>query len=289
MTAWEVRGVTKHFSKGDEDLVALRDVDLDVPPGQFLVLLGRSGCGKSTLLNLLAGLLPPNGGSISYRGTPVSGPRTEVGYLTQHDTLMPWRDVTRNVEMPRELRHEDRSTRRAAALDLIERVGLSGFEKHYPRELSGGMRRRASLARMLCGEPETLLMDEPFGALDAQLRTELQGELLRLWQGSGRTVVFVTHDIEEALLLADRVVVLGPIGRIVLDLGVDLARPRDPEEIRLQPRFVELHKQLADALRGASTSADGAPSGADGAPSGASGGAGAASAGAFPAADGSRS
>jgi NitT/TauT family transport system ATP-binding protein len=247
--AWQVRGVAKHFAKGGEEIVALRDVGLEVAQGQFLVLLGRSGCGKSTLLNLLAGLEPPTAGKIYYRGEPVRGPRTQVGYLTQHDTLMPWRDVTRNVEMPRELRREDRKARRTVALDLIQRVGLAGFERHYPRELSGGMRRRASLARMLCADPETLLMDEPFGALDAQLRTELQAELLQLWQGSGRTVVFVTHDIEEALLLADRVVVLGQAGAIRLDVEVGLDRPRDPDDVRVDPKFVQLHRTLADALK----------------------------------------
>ncbi|WP_306215496.1 ABC transporter ATP-binding protein [Actinoplanes sp. RD1] len=249
MTAFEVRGVSKLFPKGADDIVALRDVELTVEPGEFLVLLGRSGCGKSTLLNLLAGLTRPSGGSIRHRGAAVTGPRVEVGYLTQQDTLLPWRDVTRNVEMPRELRGEGRRERRAAALALIERVGLRGFEKHYPRELSGGMRRRAGLARMLAGDPDTLLLDEPFGALDAQLRTELQGELLRLWQGSGRTVVFVTHDIQEAVTLADRVVVLGPLGRIVLDQPIDLPRPRDPEDVRVDARFVQLHRRLAEALR----------------------------------------
>lgn len=245
----EMSGLSKHFTKGDEDMVAIRDFDLRVEPGQFLVLLGRSGCGKSTLLNLLAGLTPPTSGKISYRGEEVSGPRTQVGYLTQHDTLMPWRDVTRNVEMPRELRGENKAQRRAVVTDLIRLVGLTGFEHHYPRELSGGMRRRASLARMLCSDPETLLLDEPFGALDAQLRTELQTELLRLVQGSGRTVVFVTHDIDEALLLADRVVVLGPVGAILLDQQVDLERPRDPDGIRVDPHFVELHRRLSAALK----------------------------------------
>ncbi len=245
----EVRGLAKHFTKGGDDLVALRNFDLRVEPGQFLVLLGRSGCGKSTLLNLLAGLTTATSGTITYRGDIVTGPRTQVGYLTQHDTLMPWRDVTRNVEMPRELRSEDKATRRAVAEELIRLVGLSGFEHHYPRELSGGMRRRASLARMLCSDPETLLLDEPFGALDAQLRVELQGELLRLWQGSGRTVVFVTHDIEEALVLADRIIVLGSVGALVLDQTVDLPRPRDPDDIRVDPHFVALHRRLSAALK----------------------------------------
>ncbi len=245
----EVRGLAKHFTKGGDDLVALRNFDLRVEPGQFLVLLGRSGCGKSTLLNLLAGLTTATSGTITYRGDIVTGPRTQVGYLTQHDTLMPWRDVTRNVEMPRELRSEDKATRRAVAEELIRLVGLSGFEHHYPRELSGGMRRRASLARMLCSDPETLLLDEPFGALDAQLRVELQGELLRLWQGSGRTVVFVTHDIEEALVLADRIIVIGSVGALVLDQTVDLPRPRDPDDIRVDPHFVALHRRLSAALK----------------------------------------
>lgn len=248
-TVLEVRALSKHFTKGNEDLVALRDFDLRVRQGQFLVLLGRSGCGKSTLLNLLAGLTPATSGTVSYRGEPHFKPRTEIGYLTQHDTLMPWRDVTRNVEMPRELRGEVKASRRRTALELIRLVGLAGFEKHYPRELSGGMRRRASLARMLCADPETLLLDEPFGALDAQLRTELQGELLRLWQRSGQTVVFVTHDIEEALILADRVVVLGRAGVVVLDHQVGLPRPRDPDDIRVDPHFVQLHRRLSAALK----------------------------------------
>nr|MDT0658986.1 ABC transporter ATP-binding protein [Micromonospora sp. DSM 115978] len=246
----EVRKLSKHFTKDGQDLVALRDFDLAVEPGTFLVLLGRSGCGKSTLLNLLAGLTPPTTGRIEYQGQEVTGPRTQVGYLTQHDTLMPWRDVRRNVEMPLELRGEPRSARSAAAKALIDRVGLAGYERHYPRELSGGMRRRASLARMLCGQPETLLLDEPFSALDTQLRAELQVELLNLWSGSGRSVVFVTHDIDEALILADRVVVLGAVGKILLDQPVDLARPRDIDEVRVDARFVELHRRLAAALKG---------------------------------------
>jgi NitT/TauT family transport system ATP-binding protein len=248
-TAFEVDSVTKTFSRAGHDLIALRDVRLTVQKGEFLVLLGRSGCGKSTLLNLLAGLTTPTGGRIDYAGDRLVGTRIQIGYLTQHDTLMPWRDVLRNVEMPLEVRGESRERRRAVAQGLVERVGLQGFEKSYPRELSGGMRRRASLARMLSADPETLLLDEPFSALDAQLRTELQAELLRLWSGSGRTVVFVTHDIEEALLLADRVVVLGQAGRTVLDVEVDLERPRDPDDVRVDDRFVELHRQLSAALK----------------------------------------
>jgi NitT/TauT family transport system ATP-binding protein len=249
MAILHVDGLTKQFAKDDTAVVALRDFSLDIEEGSFVTVLGRSGCGKSTMLNLLAGLAEPTTGTVRYREEKLSGPHVEIGYLTQSDTLMPWRDVRRNVEMPLEIRGVAAGERRAVATELIGRVGLAGFEKHYPRELSGGMRRRASLARMLAGKPETLLMDEPFGALDAQLRTELQAELLRLWQGSGQTVVFVTHDIEEALLLGDRVVVLGRLGRIVLDRNIDLPRPRDVDLLRVDPAFVALHGELASALK----------------------------------------
>ncbi|MGW7544611.1 ABC transporter ATP-binding protein [Streptomyces sp. NPDC054770] len=245
----ELRGLSKQFVKDDTGIVALRDLTLGIEEGCFFTVLGRSGCGKSTMLNMMSGLMPPTSGQVTYRDMQVSGPRTEVGYLTQSDTLMPWRDVRRNVEMPMEIKGVAAGERRDRAADLIERVGLTGFERHYPRELSGGMRRRASLARMLAGDPEVLLLDEPFGALDAQLRSVLQAELLRLWQGSGQTVVFVTHDIEEALLLGDRVVVLGRIGRIVLDKAIDLPRPRDADGLRVDPHFVRLHKEMTAALR----------------------------------------
>lgn len=245
----KTRNLHKQFVKDDRGIVALRELDLDIEQAGFVSVLGRSGCGKSTMLNLLAGLTAPTSGEVLYRDEPVTRPRVEVGYLTQSDTLMPWRTVRRNIEMPMELRGVPSARRRERAAELIERVGLRGFERHYPRELSGGMRRRVSLARMLAGDPETLLMDEPFGALDAQLRHDLQKELLRLWQGSGQTVVFVTHDIEEALLLGDRVVVLGRLGRVVLDEPVGLPRPRDPDELRVDARFVSLHRKMTDALR----------------------------------------
>lgn len=245
----EVVSLEKSYLKDDKRIVALRDVDLSVAEGSFVTILGRSGCGKSTLLNIVAGLLAPTSGHVAYRGQTTTGPRVELAYLTQHDTLMPWRDVQRNVEMPLELRGVPKQERRQRALDLINRVGLSGFEKHYPRELSGGMRRRAGLARMLSAEPDVFLLDEPFGALDAQLRAELQGELLRLWRGSGKSVVFITHDVEEALLLGDRIVVLGRLGRIMLDQTIDLERPRDIDNIRMTPAFVELHRTVTAALK----------------------------------------
>lgn len=245
----EIRGLAKHFRKKDIEIVALRDFELTVESGTFVTILGRSGCGKSTLLNLVAGLTAPSAGEIVYRGSTLAGPRKDLGYLTQSDTLMPWRDIVRNVEMPLELAGVPKTERRERALELINAVGLTGFERHYPRELSGGMRRRASLARMLCAGPDTLLLDEPFGALDAQLRSEMQAELLRLWTGSERTVLFVTHDIEEAALLGDRVIVLGQLGRRVLDRTIDLPRPRNLEELRLTPAFTDLFRELSDALK----------------------------------------
>ncbi|MQA95840.1 MAG: ATP-binding cassette domain-containing protein [Streptosporangiales bacterium] len=244
-----IDGLTKQFVKDDMGVVALRDFSLTVERGSFVTVLGRSGCGKSTLLNLVAGLVPPSSGTIAYNGRNVTGPTTEIGYLTQSDTLMPWRDVRRNIEMPMEIAGVPARKRAERSRELIATVGLDGFERHYPRELSGGMRRRATLARMLSADPETLLLDEPFGALDAQLRKEMQTELLRLWQGSGQTVVFVTHDIEEALLLGDRVVVLGRLGRIVLDKPIELARPRDADVLRVDPAFVALHGELNEALK----------------------------------------
>ena len=247
----EARDLGKSFLKGDRYIVALRGFSLAAEPGSFTCVLGRSGCGKSTMLNLMAGLLRPSEGVVEHRGTGVSGPNPAVGYLTQTDTLMPWRDVRRNVEMPLEIRGVARSDRRGRAGRLIDAVGLRGFEKHYPRELSGGMRRRASLARLLVGEPDTLLLDEPFGALDAYLRREMQVLLLSLWTGSERTVVFVTHDLDEALTLSDRVVLLGPLGRIVADVTVDLPRPRDIDDLRGDPRFAELHQELSAALKDA--------------------------------------
>ncbi|MEO3872795.1 ABC transporter ATP-binding protein [Nonomuraea sp. B12E4] len=243
-----LEALSKQFVKDDVGIVALRDFTLEVEEGSFVTVLGRSGCGKSTVLNLLAGLIPPTSGAVLYRDEPVSGPRPEIGYLTQSDTLMPWRDVRRNIELPMEIKGVPVRLRRERAAELIDRVGLRGFGRHYPRELSGGMRRRVSLARMLVGDPETLLLDEPFGALDAQLRTDLQAELLRLWHGSGQTVVFVTHDIEEALLLGDRVVVLGRLGRVVLDRRIGLPRPRAAHDMRVDPGFVSLHKEMTAAL-----------------------------------------
>lgn len=238
----------KSFVRGNQEVAVLTGINLEVEQESFTVIVGPSGCGKSTLLNIVAGLLPATSGRIYYKGNLTTSPRLEVGYLTQKDTLMPWRSVERNIELPLEIRKVSKAERRPIASRLISTVGLKGFEKHYPHELSGGMLRRASLARMLSTSPETLLMDEPFGALDAQLRLDLQSELLQLWSGTSKSVLFITHDIEEAIVLGDRVIVLGLGGHIISDEYITLPRPRDVATIRFQPEFVEIHHRLWSAL-----------------------------------------
>ena len=241
--------VGKVFVRDDGAAVNVLDgVTFDIAQGSFVCLVGRSGSGKSTILNMIAGLLEPSSGRIVFADGVTKRPRLDTGYMTQKETLLPWRDVLRNVAMPLEVRGVTKAVREAKARDLLRVVGLSDAEKRYPRELSGGMARRASLARMLAADPEILLLDEPFGALDAQLRGELQTELLRLWAGSGKTIVFVTHDIDEALILADRVIVLQSGGRIAVDATVDFPRPRGGHEVRLSPAFLDMHDLFLEAL-----------------------------------------
>lgn len=240
--------LTKSFVRGEQEITVLANLSLEIEQGSFVVVVGPSGCGKSTMLNIIAGLLPATSGHVYYKENLMVDTHLEVGYLTQKDTLMPWRNVERNIKMPLEIRGASKEERQRKTQELIASVGLKGFEKHYPHELSGGMLRRACLARMLSTSPETLLLDEPFGALDAQLRMELQTELLSLWLGSNKSVLFITHDIEEAIVLGDRVVVLGTQGRIILDEAINLPRPRDAVYIRFQPEFAQIHHRLWNAL-----------------------------------------
>lgn len=225
----------------------------EVGDGELLAIVGPSGCGKSTLLNLGAGLMEPGTGEVRYRGRPLTGVNTHVSYVTQKDNLLPWRTVEDNVALP--LQFGDRARlskreRRERVAHHIDKVGLRGFEKHYPSELSGGMRKRAQLARSLVYEPDVLLMDEPFGALDAQLKLVLQAELLRTWEGSGKTLVFVTHDLTEAISIADRVIVMSPRpGRVQAIERIDLPRPRDVFGIRFAPGFGDYFERLWSALR----------------------------------------
>jgi NitT/TauT family transport system ATP-binding protein len=249
----EYQNVSKVFFKGDTRIHALRNVTAEVAPGELLAIVGPSGCGKSTLLNLTAGLMEPGLGRVLYEGKPVSGVNTRVSYVTQRDNLLPWRTVEDNILLPFELGARagvPTAERKERARKYIELVGLKGFEKHYPAELSGGMRKRAQLARSLVYEPDVLLMDEPFGALDAQLRLMLQSELLKTWEGSGKSLIFVTHDLAEAIALADRVIVMSARpGRIRAVEHINLPRPRDVFTIRFLPEFGHYFETLWAALR----------------------------------------
>jgi NitT/TauT family transport system ATP-binding protein len=245
-------GAGKTFQVRGTELEALQPIDLGVRREEFVALVGPSGCGKSTILNLVAGLLAPSAGQVLYDGEPVTGPNRRVGYLTQKDTLLPWRSTADNIRIALELKC--RATPRAEAAErvaqMMELVGLKGFEHHYPAELSGGMRKRAALARTLIYEPETLLMDEPFGALDAQLKLLMLDQLQRLTQHRRMTVVFVTHDLGEAITLADRIVVVSARpGRIRAVHEVRLPRPRDVFKIRFTEDFAHQHERLWDELK----------------------------------------
>jgi NitT/TauT family transport system ATP-binding protein len=228
--------VSKLYASGD--VLALEDINLDVRRGEFVAIVGPSGCGKSTLLNMIAGLSRPSGGTIEFDGSPIRGPNTNAGYITQHSTVLPWRTARKNVLLPLEFRGVDRRRAEKLAMQALDLVGLKGFENRRPHELSGGMVQRLAIARTLVYEPSTYLLDEPFGSLDAQLRTVMHEEFLRIWQTSGGTVVFVTHDLNEALVLADRVVVISRRpGRIKAVVDVDLPRPRDVIGVQSTPEF----------------------------------------------------
>lgn len=224
-------------------------VDLDVPAGQFLAVVGRNGCGKTTLLNLLAGVVEPTSGSVEVHGTTPRQARPQLGFMLARDALLPWRTALRNVEYGLELRGVDRTTRRHVAREWLARVGLHDVDRLWPWQLSQGMRQRVALARTWALDPDLLLMDEPFAALDAHSRLAIQQQFLDLWQAEvHRTVVMVTHDLREAIALADRVVVLGE-GRLLDDVDVDLGRPRDLEEVATHAGFGPLHTRLRTCLQ----------------------------------------
>jgi NitT/TauT family transport system ATP-binding protein len=244
-----LRDVSRTFVGRRGVVEAMAGVSLDVAPGEFVTLVGPSGCGKSTLLNVVSGLLPPSAGAVVYKGAVLRGVNTGIGYVTQADNLYPWRTLRENVEFPLELRGVPPAERRRRAAALIERVGLGGFEEHYPHELSGGMRQRANIVRTLVYDPEVILMDEPFGPLDAQTRLILQDELLRLWDAARKTIVFITHDLAEAVALADRVVVLtARPGRVKRVCPVPLRRPRDLFHLHDDAQFRAIYDTLWDDL-----------------------------------------
>ncbi|WP_436521006.1 ABC transporter ATP-binding protein [Actinoplanes sp. HUAS TT8] len=219
--------VSRSFTTRDGEVAALRDLDLDITEGQFVAVIGRSGCGKSTLLRLIAGLLAPTGGTVTMAGRPVTRPRPDVALMHQLPALLPWRTALGNVMLPVEIRGLPRAEYRARAVELLDQVGLTGFHQRHPHQLSGGMQQRVALCRALIQRPRVLLMDEPFSALDALTREELAIQLQAMHMAAPATTVFVTHSIPEAVLLADRVVVLGARpGRVRRMLDVGLPRPR---------------------------------------------------------------
>lgn len=245
----QYKAVTQQFVDGDRDFVAVDSINLTVRQGEFLCIIGPSGCGKSTLLNLAAGLIHPTEGTVLYRGAPVRGLNTDVGYVTQRDTLLPWRTAARNITLPLEVQGIGFQDRQRRLENVLQMVGLRGTANRYPSQLSGGMLKRTALAQILVYEPTTLLMDEPFGALDAQLRMSLQRELLEIWGRNAQTVLFVTHDLEEAILLGDRVVVFGSNpGRIIHIEDIALERPRDLVALRADSRFTSTWERLWSLL-----------------------------------------
>jgi NitT/TauT family transport system ATP-binding protein len=245
--AISIRNVTKHFTKPDGTVYpALGPVSFEAAPGSFTAIVGPSGCGKSTLLNMVAGLAEPTSGAVLVDGAPVRGVNRGVGLLFQDDALLPWRTVEENVALGLRLRGVGRAESRERVGEWLVRVGLDGFSRHYPAQLSGGMRKRAAIAQTLIYEPAVILMDEPFAHLDAQARHLMQGDLLALCADGSRTILLVTHDLDEAIGLADRVVVLGagPHSQVKAIEPVEIERPRDLLKLRSHPRFGPLSESL---------------------------------------------
>ena len=247
-----LESVTKQFPTPSGGLfTAVRDVSLTVEPGQFCAIVGPTGCGKSTTLAMVSGLDRPTTGTVRVGGQPVNGIVRGTSFMFQSDALLPWKTVLANVALGPVFRGVSKRDARDAARDWLRRVGLAGFEDHHPHQLSGGMRKRVSLAAALINEPSVLLMDEPFGALDVQTKAIMSNELLGLWEQTRPSVLFITHDLEEAIALADRVVVMtvGP-GTVKAVYDIDLPRPRGAvQEIRFDRRFLEIHQQIWQSLR----------------------------------------
>lgn len=250
----EIRNVTKVYHEDRRahgpGILVLDNISLSVRANQFVCLLGPSGCGKTTLIRIVMGLTQPEHGEVWVDGTRVTGPGLDRSMVFQNYGLLPWRTVRENVEFGLEIRGVPRAERRAICQQYIEKVGLRGFEGHYPHQISGGMQQRAGLARSLSKDPKILLMDEPFAAVDMQTREALQDELLKIWNTTRTTVLFVTHSIEEAIYLGDRVIVMTPRpGRIKTEVSIDLPRPRYESDVKSSTRFGELRGFIRDALR----------------------------------------
>jgi NitT/TauT family transport system ATP-binding protein len=250
--ALELNRVSVTFTAaGQSTHTALSELSLRVAPGEFVCIVGPTGCGKSTLLNIAAGLIAPSAGSVEVFGSPLTGLNRRAGYLFQSDALLPWRTALDNVATGLIFRGTALAEAHALAQQWLARVGLAGFGDRYPHQLSGGMKKRVALAQVLVLDPKIVLMDEPFSALDVQTRSLMENQLLDLWSADRKSVLFITHDLEEAIALADRVVLLsaGPGSRIIGDYLITLPRPRDVAEIRLDERFVRLHREVWQALR----------------------------------------
>ncbi len=253
-----VRKLSLRYGRGDAGVLALSDIAFDVADGEFIAVVGPSGCGKSTLLKILAGLLRPSDGEADLKGTPIKGPRRDIGVVFQSPVLFPWRSVLGNVLLPADVQGLDREKMRQRARDLIKMVGLAGFEDRYPRELSGGMQQRVGIVRALLHDPAILLMDEPFGALDAMTRESMNVELQRIWLERRKTVIFITHSTAEAVYLADRVIVMtARPGKIRDAFTVDLPRPR-PLDVMNTEAFGAYVRRVRNALNaGTGTTAGG--------------------------------
>ena len=252
--ALSLTGITCTFVSRDDRgqrYTAVRDVTLDVAPGEFVSVVGPTGCGKSTLLNVAAGLLEPSAGTVKVFGEPLIGINRRAGYMFQTEALMPWRTARQNVMAGLEFHGVERGEAGARADEWLKRVGLGGFGDRYPHQLSGGMRKRTSLAQTLVLDPDIILMDEPFSALDIQTRQLMENEVLELWAAKRKAVLFITHDLDEAIAMSDRVVVLsaGPASHPIGEFVIDLPRPRDVAEVRITPRFIDLHKAIWDVMR----------------------------------------
>ena len=235
----------------DQRYTAVQEVDLRVGAGEFVSVVGPTGCGKSTLLNVAAGLLVPSLGRVEVFGEPLLGLNRRAGYMFQSESLMPWRTALANVSAGLEFRGTPPKEAQAKAQEWLGRVGLAGFGDRYPHQMSGGMRKRASLAQTLVLDPDIILMDEPFSALDIQTRQLMENEVLQLWQAKRKAVLFITHDLDEAIAMSDRVVVMsaGPGSRPMGEFVIDIERPRDVAEIKMTPRFRELHAGIWDVMR----------------------------------------
>lgn len=242
--------------------LAVEHLSLSVAQGEFVALIGRSGCGKTSTLNAMAGLVPVDAGEIRLFGAPVSAVSPRMGYISQADNLLPWRTVLDNVTLGLSLRGVSRKERRERGRALLVQMGLSDFEHNYPHELSGGMKKRVAIARVLAIEPDVLLMDEPFGSLDAFTKGQLQNDILSLWAQSGQTVVYVTHDLTEAICLADRVLLIsGPPGRVCGEYAVPLKRPRRVMDVRFDEQAIRLERDIWASLRDTFAREDGVSDG----------------------------